>query len=363
MRTGIVATYVIVAAVIVSLAAGCKSGGPSAKIFVKDGAANGERLRIAVLPFDNVSRNQDAGRVVTNTVITYLLSTGQFDVVEPGVVYSTLTEERIRLTEGITVADLGLMEPRLHADAIIMGLVEEYGDVRIGSDSYPAISFSARLVDARTAEILWAATISKTGADRIKVFDIGRVSSVGKLAKQAVNDMAVSLARSRESIMANMGPGDGDVPPFREVGDDGETPGDLIPLKREIPSEPAVYTEEELVALLKDVGSAKVGTVQYGKHYHSRVETRYTLGDTGKFVEVKLVDYRNKETAEKFLKQYHKDEQELTFETLPAYENESGYGYFHLDVAVGQFVMSLRGPKGRRGDIESLATGIIGLLM
>ena len=52
--------------------------------------------------------------------------------------------------------------------------------------------------------ILWAATISKTGADSVKIFDIGRVSPLGKLSKQAVDAMARSLAVSRSEIVASL---------------------------------------------------------------------------------------------------------------------------------------------------------------
>jgi hypothetical protein len=178
MKMRIVVKSMLVAIALVCLASGCKNGGGSSQIYVKNGKAH--RLRIAVLPFDNVSRNQDAGRVITNTIITYLLSTGEFDVLEPGVVNSTMNSEGIRLTEGVTMEVCQKLQSKVNADAFVMGLVEEFGEVRIGSDSYPAVSFSARLVNARTAEILWAGTISKTGADHVKLFDIGRVSSLSK---------------------------------------------------------------------------------------------------------------------------------------------------------------------------------------
>ncbi len=204
---------------------------------------------------------------------------GEFDVIEPGVIYSILQSEGIRLTEGITPEICGKLQPKLRADVFLIGLVEDFGEVRVGSDTYPSISFSARLVDARTAAILWAATISKTGADSVKLFDIGRVSSIGKLAKQAVDGMARSLRVSTGEILVALRASSQATPPDATAttghGDEKTTP----PLTFVDPTtaraaaqtgksgdETATYGQAELTALVKDVGSAKPDAITYRKH-------------------------------------------------------------------------------------------------
>lgn len=388
MKSSVRLTFAAIAAS-AFLAAGCSDSGPSSRVFVK--TKNGTRLRVAVLPFDNVSSNQDAGRVMTNTIITYLLSTGAFDVVEPGVVNATLANEGVRITDGLTVEIGQRIQPKLNADAYIMGMVEEYGEVRIGPDTYPSVSFSARLVNAKTTEILWAGTISKTGADSVKVFDIGRVSSLGKLSKKAVASMAESLASSRKQIMVGLAAEATTVP----IADHG-TPSAVIPPTNPTPTEPqppvtptpvtptpvgpvatlpasngtgprymdetATYGQPEMTALLKDVDGAKLGDVVYTKHYHDTIETQYHVGDKGKVVEVKLVDYLKASIALKFVQDYNKGSQQTAFNTLPAFTGESGFGYYHLDIAPGRFGVYIRGPKDNKADIEALATGIIALL-
>ena len=328
----------IIAGFVVMLClSGCNDSGQSTRIFLKNGTS--KRLRVAVLPFDNVSRDQDAGRVITNTVITYLLSTGEFDVVEPGIVYATMGSENVRLTEGVTVEVSQKLQTKLNADAYVMGMVEEYGEVRIGSDTYPAVSFSARLVDARTATILWAATISKTGADNVKLFDIGRVSSLGKLSKQAVATLAASLYKSKNSIIADIATSHDKIVPFDvKVVNDGKPEQVGLSLVQSPTAatdaasavarlaqtgrsfdESATYGEKELTALLKDVGFDKLGPVTYKKHFHGSVETSYQIGGNGKSVEVRLVDYLKSASSEKFIKHYNPGAQQITFETLPAF--------------------------------------------
>jgi polysaccharide biosynthesis protein PelC len=375
MRT--LAKTIAAAFVVLLLVSGCQDSGPSTKVFVEGGDA--KRLRVAVLPFDNVSKDQDAGRVITNTVITYLLSTGSFDVVEPGVVNAAMSAEGIRTTEGITLETCQKLQPRLNADAFIVGMTEEYGDVQIGSDSYPSISFSARLVDARTANILWAATISKTGADNVKIFDIGRVSSLGKLSKQAVAAMANSLFQSRTKLMADL-QGSQPAPVGSDTGRTTETvkPGAPVTASGSTATstaaappgsaqakyldEAATYGEKDLTALLKDVGTYKLGDVTYKKHFHDTIETKYQIGDKGKFVELRLVDYLTTAISGKFLQTYNTDYKQTTFETLPAFSGESSFGYYHLDVSVGRFCIFLRGPKDNKADIDALGKGLIALL-
>ena len=354
----------IAAFAILSMVSGCKEGGPSTRVFVRKGT--GERLRIAVLPFDNVSKDQDAGRVLTNTVVTFLLSTGSFDVVEPGVTYSALGADAVRMTDGITVEACQKLQPKLNVDAFVIGVVEEYGEVRVGAESYPAISMSARLVDARTANILWAATISKTGAEGIKVFDIGRVSSLGKLSKMAVQAMAESLAKSRPDILVGLRPS---TPADGLIQQAGQTNGATASTQptantavtvqnAKYLDEAPTYGESEISGLLKDVGNAKLQAVSYKKHFHDSIETQYKL-DNGKFIEVKLFDYRKASVAKNFIQHKHPGEQETTFESLPAFTNESGFGYYHLDMAAGRFGIFLGGPKDLKSDIEALGKGII----
>ncbi|OFX17079.1 MAG: hypothetical protein A2Z18_00295 [Armatimonadetes bacterium RBG_16_58_9] len=358
MRTNLLARTILPALAALALLSGC-NGGPSAKTFVWKN--DGQRLRIAVLPFDNVSVNQDAGRILTSTVVTYLLSTGEFDVVEPGVIYSTLASEGVRLTEGLSLEDCRKLQPKLNADAFVIGLVEEFGEVRIGSDSYPSVSFSARLVDARTADILWAASISKTGADSVKIFDIGRVSSLGKLARRAVGDMAASLYRSKDPVVAALAASSEQRPAVAATGDTHGPATSTAPATGSRSDGSATYGEKELTASLKDIGPIKVGAITYKRHFHDTVETRYQLSD-GKFVEVKLVDYRKPDISEKFLRHYHPGEQPRKLESFTAFANDSDFGEHHLDIAVGQFGLFLRGPKDRKSDIESLGSSIIALL-
>ncbi|MHB1459038.1 MAG: GNA1162 family protein [Armatimonadota bacterium] len=369
MRTKYLLMSLLIAGMASIFLTGCQDGGASKQIYVKH--VTGQRIRVAVLPFDNASQDQDAGRILTNTVVTYLLSTGDYDVVEPGIVYAAITSENVRLNEGITQDICKKLQPKLNADAFIVGMVEDYGEIRIGPDSYPSISFSARLVDARSAEILWAATISKTGAENVKVFDIGRISSLGKLSKLAVKAMADSLANNTAAISTGMKLQPAPEAP-RTVETTPVTPATNVPATAS--TEPATgqsakyldesvtYEEKGLSALLKDTDNAKIGEMTYKKHFHNWIETSYKLNSGGKTVEVRLVDYLKVAPAARFVQLDHPDDQGKKFESLQAFSFESDFEYYHLDVAVGRFGLYIEGPKALKSEIDTLAKGIIAQL-
>ena len=378
MSAGRLLKLAIAAVVCIAFVAGCNDGGPSTKIFVKKD--NGRKLRVAVLPFDNVARDAEAGRVITNTVVTYMLTTGYFDVVEPGVVYAAMGSTGVRTTEGMTPEASAKLQPLLNADIYVTGVVEEYGEVRVGADTYPAVSFSSRLLNARTNEIMWAATISKTGAEGAKIFDIGRISSLGKLSKLAVKAMADSLIKSKAQIFSGVQPGaaaSGDA----GNGEPSSVSPTATPATTPTPTpaasggtaaattagakymdEALVYGEPEMTALLKDVGDAKLGVVRYSKHYHGTIETQYQLTAGGKIIDVKLVDYKKVATAAKFVEQETPSGEKGSFDSHSAVTDTSEFDYFHLNIAAGRFGIYLRGPSAQKAETEALGKGIIALL-
>ncbi len=374
MNNSLIKVVAVVFAVGVVLGlSGCKDDGPSSKIFVKNGSS--DLPRIAVVPFDAVGnvRSQDAGRVVTNTVLTYLLSTGLFEVVDPGQLDDALVSNQIRIGEGLKKGDLLAIQKSLDVDAVIIGLVEEYGDVRVGNDSYPSVSFSARLVNAHTGTIVWAGTISKTGADRVTVFDIGRISSMGKLCKSAVQDMARSMTKTYDRVkiaLADTGPTEhiasSDVPATPATPDTTLATGAAANMV----VTPAVATigkstdgsgalgEDELRALIPEIPGFVKGDFDFNKHANPTLEGRYTIDGGKQFVEVKLVDYSKKNTALSFVQMYHPGEDSVKFAGLQAFIKTTDFGYEHVDLAIGRFGLFVRGPVTKKDDLERAAEAI-----
>lgn len=333
--------------------AGCREAGPGSQVFVRN--ATGQNIKIAVLPFASPANAPGAGEVITSTVITYLLSTGAFDVVEPGLVEQAIRAARYvpESAEGLDRDTLEILQKHLKVDAYLVGRVEEFGEVRIGPDTYPSISFSARLIRASDATILWATSISRTGADKVKIFDIGRVSSVGKLAKAAVAELAESMRRSGPALLASLAH---EAAPAAAL-----TPTEERPLEgAKFQDESVTYGAADLKALLPELSGFTRGEVRHSRHFHDTAQTTYATD--GATIDVRLVDYTKIEIAAKFISQASEGMQSAKVEGLAAFSGLSPAsmpGYLYLNVAMGRFGLYLSGPESKAENMRKLAAEIV----
>jgi hypothetical protein len=351
-------TLSVVFAVLPILLAGCKEGGPgSSGYLVKPGA---QRVRIAVMPFEAASPQYDtAAQVVTQEVVASLLATGLFDVVEPGLVYQALTESGSRNLYGVDRDTIQALQSEIGPVRVfVVGLVQEYGDVRIGPESYPSVSLTARVLDAESASILWAGSVSKTGADSEKVFGVGAVHSQGRVIRSAVKSLIRKIDRKQLAELLAAGP----TPP---VGPGPSTPGtDTGPPRatgdERYFDEAATWTQAALTDLLVEVPGLTRAAVLYRQHHFDIVETQYA--GEGYEIRVKLADYRQAKAALGYVALDHPGEAEQLFAGLPAYALESSPddpGALALDVAAGRFGLSVVGPAARRAEIEKVAQTIL----
>lgn len=358
-RRGTRALLLLAAGLTLALvAAGCRDAGPSTEVYYRH--ASGQRLRVAVIPFLSPANAPDAGPVVTSTVITYLLSTGAVDVVEPGTVDQAMRTARFvpTATGGMDPQMTAALQQSLSVDAYLMGQVEEYGDVRMGPDTYPSVSFSARLIRASDNTIVWAASISKTGADRVKVFDIGRISSLGKLTKLAVDEMALSLQAHAADLLAAPGMGAPVPVPAQQAS---EHHLQQVMLNPAFSDEARSFGEADLKALLPEVDGFTRGTVEYSKHFHEAVAARYRTENS--VIEVKLIDYQKADIASKFVAQESPGMEHETIGTLPAYTSASEpdhAGFVHLNAVVGRFGLYISAPKDATDEARKLTDAIVG---
>jgi hypothetical protein len=118
---------------------------------------------VAVMPFVNLTRDALAAERVRDVFMTMLLSTGGVYVVPQGEV------ARAALTAGITNPAAPSKEEILKfatfvkADAVITGVVREYGEVRSGTTAANVVSLSLQMIEAQTGMIVWSASSTKGG--------------------------------------------------------------------------------------------------------------------------------------------------------------------------------------------------------
>lgn len=118
--------------------------------------------RVAVLPFENLSNDRQAGPRATRLMITELLATGAIDVVEPGEVQAALDDLESRNLPPSTEQSVALGET-LGVQALIVGTVTESEVVRSGSVGIPVVGLDVHMVETETGATVWAATHTEKG--------------------------------------------------------------------------------------------------------------------------------------------------------------------------------------------------------
>ncbi len=339
--------------------AGCQEGGSRASGYLVPPGAG--RIRAVVLPFESASLQfEGAGLVVGQELVTALMETGCFDVVDPGAVYQAMVEAGLRNGNGYGLGPAALekLQERVGPVGIfVVGMVQEFGEVRIGPASYPSVSINARVLSPR-GNILWSGSVSRTGSDTEKFFGFGAVHSPGRLVRGAVRELignvnqrelaGILRACAEESVVTASAPA-------------APAPRRLIAGKERFFDEKAIYPEAELRDLLVEMAGLTRGPVKCREHHYSMVETTYQGAGFG--IQAKLVDYRKAESALGFVRHEHPSESEGQFAGLPAYTAASAEkmpGGYHLDISVGRFGLFLRGPAQAQDDIERVARALIG---
>lgn len=109
--------------------------------------------RIAVLP----PKGAQADRI-RNLIITQVLATNLFDVVDRGLTDSILMEEAISDVSAIDELTLKRLGQRLNVQAFLHCSIDQSGSASKGKMSFPEYALTMRLTDATTGVIIWQAT-------------------------------------------------------------------------------------------------------------------------------------------------------------------------------------------------------------
>jgi hypothetical protein len=118
---------------------------------------------VAVLPFQNLSRDNLAAERVRDVFASMLLATGAVYVVPYGEVLRTVGKAGIVTASVPATEDVQKLGTALKADAVFVGVVKEYGEVRSGSASGNVVSMSVQLIETTTGKVVWAGATTKGG--------------------------------------------------------------------------------------------------------------------------------------------------------------------------------------------------------
>ena len=118
---------------------------------------------VAVMPFANLSRDNLAGDRVRDVFANALLATEAIYVVPTGEVARAAGRIGIPNLTAPTNEEVTKLGQQLKAEAIITGVVKEYGEVRSGSATGNVVSLSVQLLETKTGRVVWSGASTKGG--------------------------------------------------------------------------------------------------------------------------------------------------------------------------------------------------------
>jgi hypothetical protein len=118
---------------------------------------------VAVLPFDNLSGDRMAGERVRDTFTNSLLATGSIYVLPTGEVARGLVRASVVNPTAPTTEEVIKLGSVIKVDALITGVVNEYGTLRAGNTSANVVSISLQMIEVQTGKVVWSAASTKGG--------------------------------------------------------------------------------------------------------------------------------------------------------------------------------------------------------
>ncbi|GAO02335.1 GNA1162 family protein [Anaeromyxobacter sp. PSR-1] len=148
---------------------------------------------VAVMPFSNLTREAAAADRVRDVFSSALLATGGIYVLPPGEVARGIARAGVALPTSPSVEEVVKLGSVLKADAVIVGVVKEYGEVRSGTTASNVVSISAQMLEASTGKVVWSGQSTKGGVslgDRL----LGSGGEpVNRITEEAVDDLLSQL--------------------------------------------------------------------------------------------------------------------------------------------------------------------------
>ncbi len=171
--------------------AGC--GGTAPSTYVHSNYDFSRVKKVAVLPLENLTGDQSAGEKVRKIVITELLATGIVDVIEPGQVNRALAQLNLQNPTMMSPEDFKRVGTALGTQMLVVGSVESFDRVQVGSVQAPEVTITLRGIDVDSGTIVWAASHTQGGATvSARLFGLTG-DSLSEVARKAAHETVVTL--------------------------------------------------------------------------------------------------------------------------------------------------------------------------
>ena len=141
----------------------CLSWGCASTAFKNPDMDFGALQNIAVMPFENLTSDEAAAERVRDAFMGGLLATGSMYVIPAGEVKRGIERSGMRTPSSPTSEEIKKFGEIMQVEAVMTGVLREYGQVRSGSSAGNVISLSMQLLEVQTGKVVWSASSTKGG--------------------------------------------------------------------------------------------------------------------------------------------------------------------------------------------------------
>ncbi len=118
---------------------------------------------VAVLPFQNLTSDDQAAERVRDAFMGMLLATEAIYVLPPGEVNRGINRVGMRIPQTPAIEEITKLRSVLEVDAVITGVLREYGSVRSGAAEANLVSLSLQMIETQNGTTVWSASSTKGG--------------------------------------------------------------------------------------------------------------------------------------------------------------------------------------------------------
>ena len=148
---------------------------------------------IAVMPFISLTRDNVAAERVRDVFITRLLATGAVYVVPVGEVARGIARTEIANPATPSPEEVVKLVNIIKVQAVMTGVLKEYGEVRSGTTSANIVSVSLQMMEGTTGKVVWSASSTKGGINILDRLFGGGGQPMNKVTERAVQDLINKL--------------------------------------------------------------------------------------------------------------------------------------------------------------------------
>jgi hypothetical protein len=148
---------------------------------------------VAVMPLANLTRDNLAGERVRDVFANMLLASGAVYVVPQGEVMRGIMKIPVVVPAAPSLEEVTKLGQILKANAIVTGVVKEYGEVRSGGASGNVVSVSLQMIETATGKVVWSAASTKGGITTTARLFGGGGQPVNDVTEEVVRDLLDKL--------------------------------------------------------------------------------------------------------------------------------------------------------------------------